>query len=264
MKSFIRWAGSKTQILHELRDYWIDDEATYIEPFCGSASLFFDICPKKAILGDLNSDLTNALRAIQQNPSVVWECVQRRKVSEKAYYALRSIDPASLCETERAARFIYLNRYCFNGLYRTNLDGKFNVPYGGNKPNMGVDEEMIFDASEALQNAQIINADFEVTLGRVQSGDFVYMDPPYIVSTRRVFSEYLPGSFHVNDLNRLVAELEKLEKAGAKFLVSYADSKEGRKLLSAWKTRKIQVRRNIAGFAGARRRAYELLATNCI
>jgi DNA adenine methylase len=261
MKSPIRWAGSKKQTVRKLSQYWTGGR--YIEPFAGSACLFFELEPDEAVLGDLNWELTQALEALQSDVEQVLGILRNLPVGEKAYYTLRLRDPKKLHRYELAARFLYLNRYCFNGLYRTNLLGQFNVPYGPPRSGLGVNEELIRSAAQLLKRATIIHGDFESTASLARKGDFVYLDPPYFVSSRRVFREYQPSSFSADDLLRLQALLFSLERKGVSFVITYADSAEARKLLRPWRPRRIRSRRNIAGFASDRRFSYELLATNC-
>jgi len=260
--SFLRWAGSKRQLLPKLRGFWSDHYLRYIEPFAGSACLFFDLEPRSAILADLNQELICTLRAIQRDVYLVLECLRRLPKGEIAYYKVRKLDTSLLSDTEIAARFIYLNRYCFNGLYRTNGLGKFNVPYGPPKSGLPANENTIINAARVLQQSMLIAGDFEATLAYADTGDFVYLDPPYVTDSRRVFSEYLPNTFTKKDLARLSNTLDSLDKRGTIFLVSYADSPEARKLLAKWRPKRILTRRNIAGFAGSRKGAYELIATN--
>jgi DNA adenine methylase len=260
MKSPIRWAGSKKQSVHLLKKYWTGGR--YIEPFAGSACLFFELEPPEAILGDLNWELTRTMAALKSNVEGVLAILRTLRTGETAYYAIRQIDPATLDEYSLAARFLYLNRYCFNGLYRTNLRGQFNVPYGPPKSGLGIDEAVVRAAARLLHRATVLQGDFEATLSRAEEGDFVYLDPPYVVSSRRVFREYLPGSFCANDLIRLRELLSELQRKGVTFLITYADSPEARRLLRLWRPRRIRTRRNIAGFASYRRVSYELLATN--
>lgn len=262
MKSFIRWAGSKRLLLHHLRAYWPGGERRYIEPFCGSACLFFNLEHSQAVLGDLNEELIRAFRAVAKNPYLVLESLKRFPRGEAGYYRVRRLSPMKLAEGERAARFLYLNRYCFNGIYRTNREGLFNVPYGPPKSGSLPDESVIVAASKALREVLLVNGDFEKTLDYVHAGDFVYLDPPYCVDTRRVFREYLPGSFVSSDLTRLAAQLRRLDKLGAVFVISYADCSQARDLLRQWGPRRVRVRRHIAGFSDWRRSAYELIASN--
>jgi DNA adenine methylase len=262
MKSPIRWAGSKRQTLPRLRDLWGAGHGRYVEPFAGSASLFFDIQPREAVLGDLNWELILAFRAIRRDVELVLQCLRRLPTGEASYYRIRGQDPSRLAASELAARFLYLNHFCFNGLYRTNLKGQFNVPYGPPKNGAPINEEAIVAAAKALQTTELLHADFEETLAQVQSGDFVFLDPPYAVNRRRVFREYLPGSFSGIDLPRLRSALQSIDSKGASFVITYADSTESRKLLSKWNRSRLWVRRNIAGFAANRRGYYEMLATN--
>jgi DNA adenine methylase len=240
-------------------------EGRYIEPFAGSACLFFDLQPSRAILGDLNRELICAMREIRRDVYRVLECARRLPRGKAGYYRVRSLTTSELCEAEIAARFIYLNRYCFNGLYRTNRQGSFNVPYGppkAGKRRSKIDQDLIIRASILLQNASLQHADFENTLSQAKPGDFVYVDPPYAISDRRVFREYLPGSFSSQDLGRLARALESLDERGVQFLISYEDSPEAEALLGRWSPRRMMTRRNIAGFAGHRRSSPELVASN--
>jgi DNA adenine methylase len=262
VKSFLRWAGSKRTLLRHLRTLWQGDEERYIEPFCGSACLFFDLQPSRAVLGDLNSELIETFRSVKNIPQLVMESLRRLQLGEAPYYKLRKVRPIELAQADRAARFLYLNRMCFNGIYRTNLEGDFNVPYGPPRSGRPVDELTVFAASKALRDALIVAGDFEHTLERVQPGDFIYLDPPYCLDNRRVFREYVPGSFSSADLVRLARQLDRLNKLGAKFVITYADSREARELFALWKPRRVRVKRHIAGFSHHRRHAYELIATN--
>jgi DNA adenine methylase len=262
MKSPIRWAGSKRQTLPKLRELWGPGHSRYVEPFAGSASLFFDIEPSSAVLGDLNWELMTALRAIRRDVALVIQCLRRLPTGKKSYYKIRRQDPTRLSAPELAARFLYLNHFCFNGLYRTNLTGQFNVPYGPPKNGSSIDEDGIVQASKALQTSELLYADFDETLAHVRPGDFVFLDPPYAMDGRRVFREYLPGSFKVTDLPRLKRALQSIDARGASFVITYADSVESRKLLREWNRSRLWVRRNIAGFAANRRGYYEMLATN--
>jgi DNA adenine methylase len=264
MKTPIRWAGSKKALLSELREHWSAKSSRYVEPFCGSACLFFDIEPDKAILGDINGELITAYKAIRRNPRRVSRILRRIPKTKASYYAKRAISPQSLSDEHVAARFIFLNRFCFNGIYRTNLNGEFNVPYARPKERVIFRIETIKKMSTLLKRTVLLNADFEEVLKKVKRGDFVYLDPPYAVANRRIFSEYHPDTFSKRDLKRLKHALRKLDRRGAHFVVSYADSSEGRSLLSRWNPKRIRTRRNIAGFAGHRRIAYELIASTSI
>jgi DNA adenine methylase len=159
-------------------------------------------------------------------------------------------------------RFVYLNRNCFNGIYRTNKDGHFNVPFSADRTGAYFTLNELIECSRVLQNAELRAWDFGTTLRYVKEGDFVYLDPPFAVSRRRVFREYGVRPFDIDDVDRLGTHLRKIADRGADFLVSYADSSEARELARPWRWRRVPVRRHIAGFGEARKRAYELMITN--
>lgn len=265
IKPFLRWAGSKRKVLTRLRDYW--DPARhlrYIEPFAGSACLFFELQPKRAILGDSNRDLIKLYRAVKKNPEPLFDMLASIPRNAETYYKWRAKridkDDASM----RAVRFLYLNRNCFNGIYRTNADGQFNVPFGGKngKPVGELLKDDFMRAAERLKHARLVEGDFAKTLESVRKGDFVYLDPPFAVSSRRVFTQYGKKLFDKRDVGRLATELRRIHSIGAEFLVSYADCVEARELASEWNATKFFVRRNVAGFSRNRRRAGEWLISN--
>lgn len=263
MKSFIRWAGSKTQILPEIEKYWSTKFNRYVEPFCGSASLFFSIKPKRALLSDLNEELVCTLCQVQTSVDIVIECLGRMNTSEVSYYKFRANDPSELSPNERAARFIYLNTLCFNGLYRTNRMGQFNVPFGNRTRKRVIDRDRLISASILLQNATLQNSDFEAVINQTNEGDFLYLDPPYATSSKKIFTEYGSSVFTPQDIDRLTSSLNSAADRGVKFVLSYANVPEILPLRSMWKTVDVVARRNIAGFSGARKSAQEVLITNC-
>ena len=262
MQTPLRWAGSKKALLPILRQHWSAKSKRYVEPFCGSARLFFDIEPQSAILADINSELISTYRAIKENPEKVISILEKLPVTKKAYYEVRKIDPNNLSDSQVAARFLFLNKLCFNGIYRTNKQGKFNVPCGRQKRKVRFDFDSIRAASSLLKKAKLESSDFQSILSDTKKGDFVYLDPPYAIAKRRVFSEYHPESFSEDDILRLQRCLKDMDSRGVHFVVSYGDSKEGRKLVAAWPHRRVQTRRHIAGFVDSRRIAYELMASN--
>jgi len=261
MKAFLRWAGSKKQLLPILETYW-DGNGTYYEPFAGSSCLFFHIEPRRGVLGDINRELIQTLRGVRDNPKSIVSILKRFSPVRAEYNKLREFSPAELGKSERAARFIFLNHHSFNGLYRTNAAGRFNVPFGRHKVKRAINFEVLGQASTLLKRARLLNDDFEATVQSAKRGDFVYMDPPYFSSTRRIFGEYGPRTFGSADMLRLSRCLVKLHNRGVKFVVSYLYSTESRAIFSRWSVRRIRIRRNIAGFCSARRGAYELLACN--
>jgi DNA adenine methylase len=261
MQPLLRWAGSKRQLVPELSQFFDPKRhQRYVEPFAGSACLFFALKPKKAILGDINVELIRTYADIKYRYKDVASRLRRFRKNEKEFLRRRKASGKSSSRAYRAARFIYLNRCCFNGIYRTNLKGEFNVPYGG-KGSGPIPIDLQEHAS-ALRSAVLITGDFEKVLQRSKRGDFVYLDPPFSVGSRRVFREYDPSQFDFESILRLRVCLEELHANGVSFLVSYAWCKEGWFLAEGFKTKVVRVRRNVAGFARHRRRARELLIFN--
>jgi DNA adenine methylase len=164
-----------------------------------------------------------------------------------------------LSSAEQAARFIYLNRFCFNGLYRTNLRGEFNVPYGGEKSGDIPTLAHLSDCGRLLRRARLVGGSFERTLELVRVGDFVYMDPPFSVAGRRVFKEYNAAVFSDSDVRLLRRWMERLASEGISFLVSYAESDEAAFLSEGFNQQRASVRRHIAGGFANRVRCDEIL-----
>ena len=259
---FLRWAGSKKQLLESLVAYWPGDRARYVEPFAGSARLYFRLAPRDAVLGDINTGLIEVYEVVRDDPEQLWYVLDQWKSGPEEYYRLRQVDPDHLDPISRAARFIYLNRYCFNGLYRTNRRGYFNVPYGGHPSSRLPTLQELTAAGSLLTGATLVAGDFGEVLGMVNRGDFVYLDPPFSVRNRRVFRQYDPASFGHSDLSRMRDALKHIDDVGAIFLLSYADSEEGLDLASGYHHCVVSTQRHIAGFARHRRIANELLITN--
>ena len=256
---FLRWAGSKRQLLSKLRDYWRPEYARYDEPFAGSACFFFAAAPPRALLGDVNACLIETLQTVRDDVESIIPFLLNARRDRELYYKIRSFDPNSLCPAERAARFIYLNRYCFNGLYRTNLQGGFNVPFGADRTGHLPTAEHLRYCSQLLARATLVSADFEVLLNQVRPGDFVYLDPPYVTSTRRIFGEYDSNTFVASDVTRLRRCLDSLSSRGIPFLLSYTACAEGRYLARGFRVERKLVRRSIAGFSGKRVQRQDLL-----
>jgi DNA adenine methylase len=262
VKPLFRWAGSKRKQVPRLSTFWSPKFLRYVEPFAGSSCLFFSLRPKSALLGDKNHQLIETYSTVRDAPEEIFSRLQRIPRTSKRYYKLRGIDPQSLSCVDRAVRFLFLNRNCFNGIFRTNLQGKFNVPFASSRVSPYLTRAEFMATAALLKTAEIRAWDFGTTLRYVRTGDFVYLDPPYAVDSRRVFREYGSEPFDQSDLDRLRYHLGQIDARGAKFVVSYADCREARQLGGMWHCRKTRVRRHIAGFANARRIAFELLISN--
>ncbi len=262
-KPLLRWAGSKRKLLPYLRKYWSDHHEKYLEPFTGSACLFLDLMPAKAVLSDINKDLIDTYKILKKYPKRLHSAVSSIPKSEVEYYKTRAQDLSNLSSLDKAARFIYLNRFCFNGLYRTNNQGKFNVPYGHSRTGDIPKLEVFQAISNSLQHVDLISGDFEKIIDEnLNKGDFIYLDPPYAVRNKRIFTQYDANSFGLNDLTRLSLLLDRIDAKNADFVLSYAYCDEAIELFGKWKYEIVEAQRNISGFANHRKKDQEIIVTN--
>jgi DNA adenine methylase len=258
----LRWAGSKRKLLTELRACAARiAHERYIEPFAGSACLFFSLAPERAVLSDINKELIHFYRVLKAQPSLLWRATVRHKVNADTYYQLRSLSPASLERIERAARFLYLNRFCFNGIYRENKRGIFNVPFGA-KTGALPSEAALVRASRLLRNALLINDDFSESIEYARPDTLYYLDPPYDYSGRLDRGEFGSKTFRLGDLPRLVDLLEAIDRRGASFVLSYIDVPELALIAERWQTTRHRIARQVASFSKFRRPMDELIITN--
>lgn len=258
----IRWAGSKRKLLPTLVGNAPADFDRYVELFCGSACLFFALKPSQAILSDINDELINAYKEISNSPESIHSSLSLIKPSKEEYYRLRAEQPESMSKTERAIRFLFLNRYCFNGVYRTNLKGQFNVPMGsrtGSIPN----KERFLEASSSLKKAKLYTKPYTEVISKITTNDFVYLDPPYFAEGRTITGEYGLNSFKPENINQLQEVLTEIDNKGAKFLLSYSANDDVKKIIQYdWDCIDLSVNRHIAGFSKHRKTAQEVLVAN--
>lgn len=257
----LRWAGSKRKLVPTLLAGAPPKYNRYIEPFAGSACLLFAMKPGKAVLNDINPQLVSFYEMLRSHPRRLSRAVHALPNTEREYYRQRALDVEELTEFDRAVRFVYLNRYCFNGVYRTNRKGEFNVPRGKRTGDIP-DEAKFYRCSIALRNADLKSLDFVDCLSDVKAGDFVYLDPPYSSSDRARYGEYGYASFQPIDVPRLVKTLRRLDRIRAKFLLSYAGGMEVEYAFKKWNLEHIRVRRHVAGFADHRSQVGEILVSN--
>lgn len=261
LKPVLRWAGSKRKLLPNLRSALPPTFERYIEPFAGSAVLFFDLLPEKAVLGDLNPEIIATYEAIRDDPNEVFELLTSIPLNGEAYYLLRSLNTNCLKTSERAARLIYLMKACFNGVYRTNKSGQFNVPIGSKFYSLP-DLNQLRQLSSALSGVTLTCGDFEQSIKNTTEDDFVYIDPPYSDGTRFRGEYGYAGSFVKTDQERLVEVCRGLTDKGTKVLLSFRECEVLCDALKGWKLRQITVARSVAGFSHSRRQANEILASN--
>lgn len=217
---FLKWAGGKTQLLPVLLNYIPAHFDTYIEPFVGGGALFFELQPAKAVLADSNPELINCYTMVRDRVEDLIAVLSTYPYSEEFYYAIRAEMPEDL--VLKAARMIYLNRTCYNGLYRVNKQGQFNVPFGRYKNPLICDPERLRAASYALRNAELHCANYQETLQQyAKSDDFAYIDPPYHpVSKYSDFKRYTQEFFYIDDQRVLAKTVKELAQQGCYILVS--------------------------------------------
>lgn len=253
IKTFLRWAGNKSFLLNKLLKITPSNFKNYHEPFLGSGAVYFSLdLKKKVFLSDYNSDLINTFVQIRDNIWDVIEILKTYKNTNNFFLTIRENIPCD--SVAKAARFIYLNRTCYNGLYRVNSKGKFNVPFAYRKNLDLVRINLLKDVSLNLQNTEIFVADFFKTNENISKGDFVFIDPPYAVSgNNNGFLEYNEKIFSWADQIRLKNFLTKINNKGVYFIMSNAKHKAIRKLYSEFKN-PIKIKRyNSIGGKGARR-----------
>lgn len=268
---FVKWAGGKTQLLSELERHMPSFEK-YFEPFLGGGALFFRIISKTkliACVSDANADLINAYKVVRDDVEGLISLLQRyeqsyRKDPHRFYYRLRSKTDIKDA-VERAARFIALNKTCYNGLYRVNSKGVFNVPMGRYKNPRICDSHQLRKASAALgrSRTQMIVGDYKDVLKDAKSGDFVYLDPPFSpLSLTADFTQYTNNGFDQQDQVELAKVFRELDRKGCKVLLSNSDTEFTRNLYSGFPFKSIPVQRAISCKGNARTGYHELLVRN--
>ncbi|PZO46793.1 MAG: hypothetical protein DCF16_18580 [Alphaproteobacteria bacterium] len=263
VQSRLRWAGSKKKLVPKYRELMPDAPALYVEPFAGSAAILFATGPQPAALGDINEPLIDTYRWIRSDPEDVHEAYKSYRKGAAPYYRARAEYNTCSPGPRRSGLFLYLNRLCFNGIYRTNKSGEFNVPYGGARASPPLALADICAASRLLKKVKLRKQDFGRTIEEFCSPRaFFFIDPPYFTSGRRTFTEYSKRPFSENDLARLHHALKHIDRAGARFMVSYAKTPEARALAGKWNSRELRVHRQIGGFADTRRYEIEMVITN--
>ena len=258
----LRWAGSKRKVAPVLSDNCPDAFARYIEPFAGSASLFFRLQPKVAILGDMNPEVTATYLAIRDTPDLVWRLLTGIPPTKEAYLKLRSLEPQGLSQAQRAARLIFLMKGSFNGVYRTNRLGQFNVPFGTRVYRLPTHEDLL-QVSRALAETQVRLGDYrEWLIDEAKASDFVYLDPPYSSSTRFRGEYGYASAFRDEHIIPLVRVCNALSAKGAFVMLSYKPSTTLEEELRKWNLRRLNIPRSVGGKVKTRSLAPEILATN--
>lgn len=263
---FLKWAGGKGRLIEQYRPYFPTQFQTYYEPFLGGGAIFFHLAPRicHAVLTDINPELVNVYRCIRDHVEAVIDRLveHRQHHSKDHYYQVRAIAPES--DIERAARFLYLNKTCFNGLYRENSRGEFNVPMGRYKNPRIFDPDILYAASEALKCADLDIEPFQTVLEKATSShDFVYFDPPYHpISATSNFTGYTRYSFDAKDQMRLRDTFAELANRGVQVMLSNSDCEFVRNLYQDFRIHSISACRSINSNAKNRGRVGEVLVTS--
>lgn len=258
----LKWPGGKRALLPNLVPFIPRTYGCYYEPFLGGAALFFHLRPSRATLSDLNGELIECYTEVRDHPEAVLAHLRDWKNNKTEYGRVRRTKYRS--STKRAAQFLYLTTLSFNGIYRVNQDGKFNVPYG-HKRHISVTAALsLEDAAHALKNATLKAGDFETTLAPAQSGDLIYLDPPYTVAHgNNGFVKYNARIFSWKDQARLADVARELVKRGCHVVISNASHSSIHSLYSDFSRTVVSRQSRVAASASARRLVDELIMTGC-
>ena len=261
-RPFLKWAGGKTQLLAHLLARFPREYGRYHEPFLGGGAVFFALQPQRAVLSDVNSDLIATYRALQSKALYVMRALRRLPVSEEDYYQVRARDGSRMSAIQCAARVIYLNRTCYNGLYRVNQRGHFNVPFGRYTNPTICNRNNLEAVSAALKGVQIRHQS-ALHMGRqVRRGDLVYFDPPYHpVSSTASFAAYTRAGFGPAEQIRLAALFRRLAARGVHVVLSNSDTPFIRQLYQGCRIERVLARRSINSCATGRGRIGEVIIT---
>jgi DNA adenine methylase len=264
---YLKWAGGKRRLLKQYAPYFPARASIdrYYEPFVGSAAVFFYLQPQRARLADVNHQLVEIYQVVQQDVEGLIKVLKTHRNEREYYYQIRAQDPAELSAAERAGRLIFLNRTCYNGLYRENRRGKFNVPFGRYDNPKICDENRLRLASAALQGVDLAVGDFAQVVDRAGPGDFVYFDPPYApLSATSNFTHYNRHGFNAGDQRRLAGVVEELTGRNCRVMLSNSSAPLIYELYNRpeYHLAPIQARRNINSKADGRGPVQELLILN--
>ena len=246
-KPVLKWAGGKSQMLGEIVPRMPKEYNTYIEPFFGSGAVFFAVAPRHAIIADSNPELINLYQVISSDAETLIEELSSYSNTKESFYAMREMDWESLSPIKAAARMVYLNKTCFNGLYRVNRRGQFNTPYANNKRNTYCDPVEVRKAAELLRNAELICGDYHaVLMEKAQENDFVFLDPPYVpISKYSDFKRYTKEQFNEEDQRKLANDVYTLTEKGCKVMLTNSNHPLVHELYDRFRIEVFQTRRMI-------------------
>jgi DNA adenine methylase len=272
-KPFVKWVGGKRQLLSQFRLLGLYPPfgfnpltASYFEPFVGGGAVFFDLLPERAFLADMNHELVATYNVIKNDVEGLILALKKHQLDKDYFLKVRDYDVTKLSDTEIASRFIFLNRTCFNGMYRVNSKGKFNVPFGRYNNPLICDENNLRKVSDALQSVEIKKQDYKEVLKHAQKGDFVYFDPPYYpVSRTASFTSYTSQSFLEKEQTELRDTFVELASRGCYVMLSNSDTPFINDIysnLKGIKISKVSAGRAINSDASKRGKISEVVITN--
>ncbi len=267
-KPLLKWAGGKRQLIPQMDKYFPKEFNNYIEPFVGGGAIFFYLLPKNAILIDVNQELINVYRVIKENVSELIISLKKHINEKEYYYKIRNIDRnleefKKWSDIEKASRTIYLNRCCYNGLYRVNSKGQFNVPFGKYKNPNFCDEKNLRAVNMVLQNVKIIHDSFERCLDFANEKTFIYLDPPYFpLSKTASFTSYTKEDFTKVDQIKLKGLVDKLTERGCKVMLSNSNNEFILNLYEDYAIKEVKAKRAINSNPSKRGEIKEVLIVN--
>lgn len=270
MKPIVKWAGGKTQLLEHIKKMLPKKYNCYFEPFLGGGAVLLDLNPQKAIVNDINPELVNMYHQIQANPNAVISILsaidaehEKSENKKMFFYKIREQFNEALNSNtpEQASRLIYINKHCFNGLYRVNSRGLFNVPFNNKKSGGSFNEVNIRQVSAYLQGVTILMGDFETALADVQCGDFVFFDSPYVPLNPTSFTDYTKEGFDYEDHVRLAELYKRLSEQGVYCMLTNHNTELVNELYKDFHIKVVQVSRNINSKASDRK-GEEVIITN--
>lgn len=266
-KPFIKWVGGKSQLLPELEKRIPRNYSRYFEPFIGGGALFFSLEQRDAVINDINPELVNLYKVVRDNPGDLIDDLQKHVYEKEYFYKIREVDRyptyTRWSDIEKASRFIYLNKTCFNGLYRVNSKGHFNVPFGRYKNPRILDEPNLRACSRALQGVEIKEGSFTSAIQETLTNDFVYFDPPYIpLNATSDFTSYTKEKFDFLMQLGLRDLCCELNKRSVKFMLSNSSAPLVFELYKDFNIETVGARRSINSKGTKRGEVSEVIVTN--
>jgi DNA adenine methylase len=267
-KPLIKWVGGKRQLMSKIKELLPENYNRYFEPFIGGGAVFFELKHENSFINDYNPELTNLYLTVKNKPKELIEDLKKHVNTEEYYFYIRNLDRnheeyIKLSDVEKASRFIFLNRTCFNGIYRVNSKGQNNVPYGKYSNPKIVDEENILSCSKLLETTTIMTGDFENIKVHINPGDLVYLDPPYVPLTDTAnFTSYTDKGFDSSMQLRVRELCDYIDSIGAYFIVSNSSAPLVLELYRNYEIQLVSANRSLSASTEGRAKVMEVLVKN--